>query len=330
MRRDPNKVSRKEENQVIREHFQVESNKLAQNIKNIRLAHEETQDDLAIAINVTKSTISQYENQKRTPYLYELMAIAHHYKLSIERLIYGDYSTKFLDDEIYVYEERTKKLLWETLFEMVVTDQALKNEHFRKAYKYHFEIHRELCSDSGNPNLDNIPKCQELYQLAAKDGVVEAVVNQLWFPMFFVVAISSQVCRLRKNDVYSINNQKMPPVSKLIKTDTLPSVDDLDDTELYEHKYEAIKDFRLEIYSLIRTLKQSDVTKYRHLADYYIALLYRHDCMTDSLSPEESYAIGSELLTLGRIMENPYAERYLQTFDQFCAYYDDEAEDEDN
>ena len=58
MGRDPSNVSRKEENQVIREHFQVESSKLAQNIKNLRLAHEETQDDLAIAINVTKSTIS--------------------------------------------------------------------------------------------------------------------------------------------------------------------------------------------------------------------------------------------------------------------------------
>lgn len=208
MGRDPNNGSRKEENQVIREHFQAESNKLAQNIKNLRLAHEETQDDLAIAINVTKTAISQYENQKRTPYLYELMAIAHHYKLSIERLIYGDYSTKILDDEIYVYEERTKALLWDTLFEMVVTDQALNNEHFQKAYQYHLDIYQELCSKSGTPNLDNIPKCQELYQQAAREGVVEAVVNQLWFPMFFVVAISSQVCRLRKNGVYSNNNQK--------------------------------------------------------------------------------------------------------------------------
>lgn len=109
-------------------------------------------------------------------------------------------------------------------------------------------------------------------------------------------------------------------MSKLIKTDTLPAVDDLDDTELYELKFETIRDFRLEIYSLIRTLKQSDVIKYRHLADYYIALLYRHDCMTDSLSPEESYAIGSELLTLGRIMENPYANCYLETFDRFSIH----------
>ena len=57
--------------------------------------------------------------------------------------------------------------------------------------------------------------------------------------------------------------------------------------------------------------------------------MYRFNFRTDALSPEESYVIGTELLTMGRIMENPYANRYLKMFDSF-RYEDDDTEDEDD
>jgi hypothetical protein len=67
----------------------------------------------------------------------------------------------------------------------------------------------------------------------------------------------------------------------------------------------------------IRSLKEAGPKEYRDLADYYIALMYRFDFRTDALSSEESYVIGQELLTMGLIMENPFAAEYLESFSVF-------------
>ena len=116
--------TRKDRSKETRKYFGVECKKLAENISNIRRAYGETQSELGMAINVLDTTISQYESRVNTPGLYELMGIAHHYGLTIERLIYGDYHNKILNDEIYVYGKRTMELLWNTLLEIVETPQA--------------------------------------------------------------------------------------------------------------------------------------------------------------------------------------------------------------
>ena len=349
MKRDTAKTERQAENDALREYFRVEICKLADNIRSLREAYGETQIDLANVVHVVKATISQYETGKRVPDLLTLMAIAHHYGLTVERLIYGDYDVKILNDKIPLRENEThenratnnqktlnqlpsnmknaNKILWETILEIMVSDQALANEHFRRAYEYHCQTLQALIEGKGFWDRYTINKQQELYNLAIQDHILEAVVNMLWWPMCESISTSIQTNRLREN--YSRYSKNTPALT-ILKETIMPTLDDLENPEFEEAKSTILDSHRLVIYDLIRILKQVDDIQYRNLADYYTALMYRFDFRTESLSSEESYAIGSELLTMGAIMENPYAKRYLLMFEEFRNYNDDDDESEDN
>ena len=66
--------------------------RLGNNIKSLRKAFGETQDDLGFILGVNNNTISQYENGKNIPKDDYLMLIANHYLVSVEELVTGDFS----------------------------------------------------------------------------------------------------------------------------------------------------------------------------------------------------------------------------------------------
>ena len=332
MEQNAERTSRKEENKALRKYFQAEISGLAENIKVLREAYGESQTDLANVIHVGKSTICQYETGQRTPNLFMTMAIAHHYRLTVERLIYGNYYVKVLNDRLLLKDEEahdsipsnnkeTNKIVWETILEIVDTDQAHENKYFREAYRYHCQLKDALIEGKGIADRYTIQKYQNLYKLAAEDGVLEAVVNLLWWPMCESISVSSMTSLLREK---SAKYEKNTPARTILKETMMPTLNDSHDPEFDEAKSDILFKHRLEIYTLLRLLKKSNVQDFRDLADYYTALMYRFNFSTEMISPEESYAIGSELLTMGRIMENPYADRYLQEFDQFNYCYDDD------
>ena len=55
-------------------------------LKELRLAHGETQRDLAIAIEVGRTTISEYESGKIVPKQEGLLRIANHFNVSVDYL----------------------------------------------------------------------------------------------------------------------------------------------------------------------------------------------------------------------------------------------------
>ena len=63
-----------------------------QRLKEIRKKNKETQDDLAMAIDVSKSIISEMEHGKHTTTLEKFALLCEHYKVS------ADYLLGFSDD----------------------------------------------------------------------------------------------------------------------------------------------------------------------------------------------------------------------------------------
>ncbi len=61
--------------------------KFSNNIKKLRLDHNLTQNELALKLGVSKSTISMYENGNRTPDFEMLESIADFFNVSIDSLI---------------------------------------------------------------------------------------------------------------------------------------------------------------------------------------------------------------------------------------------------
>ena len=66
--------------------------RLGANIKSLRNAYGETQEELGAAIFVEKNTISSYETGTREPKKDTLSAIARHFMVSLEELLYSDLS----------------------------------------------------------------------------------------------------------------------------------------------------------------------------------------------------------------------------------------------
>ena len=64
--------------------------KLGANIKSLRCAFGETQEQLGEAIYVEKNTISYYEKGQREPKKETLAAIAQHFMVSTEELLHCD------------------------------------------------------------------------------------------------------------------------------------------------------------------------------------------------------------------------------------------------
>ena len=58
-----------------------------QRLKEIRKQHKETQDDLAVAIDVAKSSISEMEHGKKTTTLEKFTLLCEHYKISSDYLL---------------------------------------------------------------------------------------------------------------------------------------------------------------------------------------------------------------------------------------------------
>ena len=127
---------------------------LGANIRSLRVAYGETQEQLGIAICVEKNTVSYYENGKREPNKEILAAIAIHYMVSVEELLHSDF-TKIRKITV------DKDAFWKNIdiiLPIVSSERALKNENFKKAFDAHKDFYDELrkgCIDE----IDNVKVC---------------------------------------------------------------------------------------------------------------------------------------------------------------------------
>ena len=61
--------------------------RLGANIRALRKAYGETQEELGVALSIEKNTVSYYENGKREPNKDMLTEIAKHFMVSVEELM---------------------------------------------------------------------------------------------------------------------------------------------------------------------------------------------------------------------------------------------------
>ena len=72
---------------------------IGKNIREVRLAKGYSQEKLARKCEISNSTLSQYENSKKTPNVITLGNIAQALNVSIDRLYYGDENKAFITSE---------------------------------------------------------------------------------------------------------------------------------------------------------------------------------------------------------------------------------------
>jgi transcriptional regulator with XRE-family HTH domain len=66
---------------------------LADNLKFLRKRRKKTQDDVAFALEMKRSTLNGYENGIGEPKLTRLIALADYYRISLDELVRKDLRT---------------------------------------------------------------------------------------------------------------------------------------------------------------------------------------------------------------------------------------------
>lgn len=276
--------------------------RIGNNIRYLREAYGESQEQLGFIIDVAKATISAYENGTREAKKEKLQAIATHFSVSVEELINGDFSgfPKMVYDPNIMFENIG------LLFPYCATKKALTNEHFKRAYKYHNGIFDGIKKQSLD-DFEHIEICFDEYEAAleAEESKEEAAANMvclLYLMMFFIKTIP----QLYKTESAAIELAKAssPKVKRIIE-DTDPSF--VTDAEAIAGEFFTPENEK-EINDLLILLKGTQ--SWSDLAYYYLAMKYFWGFIDNGFSMEYNRRIGAEMLRALGSIGNTFASNF--------------------
>ena len=293
-------------NPLILEDTMSVTNQLGNNIRSLRKAYGETQEQLGEVLHIEKNTVSSYEKGVREPSKETVRAIAKHYMISMEELLHSDYTTigKIRFD---------KDAFWKNIdiiLPIASSAKALENFHFSRAYKAHKAFFEELRKVSLD-KIDNVDICMDEYSeaLDCDETKAEAAANMigLWYLLLAGLKVAPAVMR----DVPAPLKQIGKRDNKVQKM--IDNPDPSFQTEAEEILTEISDDESEEIVSeLLTTIKESNA--WSDLGDYYLALQYVWNLVDNGLDWGFNQRIGIEMLNAYVSVNNVYAARYLK----FC------------
>lgn len=278
--------------------------KLGNNIRSLRIANGETQEQLGQAIGVEKNTISYYENGKREPSKDILSAIASYYMVSVEEILSSDLSGlgKIVIDQ---------NVLWENIdivLPAACSDTALLNKHFRKAYTIHQTIFEQL-KNIDMDGMDKIDVCIDEYFEAyeSTESKVEAAANfiGLFYLLLFIMKVAPVIIQNKPSALVQLSARDTEVRNILdnsdssFEEDAKEIVDELDDIEMSKFLKE-----------LLTVVKKTD--RWSELADYYLALRYAWNLVDNDLEFGINKRIGVEMLYSFESVKKLYAHNFLK------------------
>lgn len=281
------------------------NNRVSANIRNLRKAFVETQKDLAQAINVSESTISNYEHDIRQPDMETLKTITDHYDFPLERMLEEDLS--WLDFTSHSMDWDSCIILFEAMLPIICSEKAMNNSHFSKAYAITEEIKQKIIAHE-NYMFFRLERAMEEYEstLIEDADLVEAAANMIWL-VFVIYATypDEQSQKIGEAVLYGKDRKK-----DFIKKYVLKNSNHFNNKAV-KNKREYVKDSQENVMILIKILKQSP--DYNSLADYYLALRYvigmvdnEHDCASNK-------TMGVEMMNSFATLGNEYARIFLNT-----------------
>ncbi|EGC04156.1 DNA-binding helix-turn-helix protein, partial [Ruminococcus albus 8] len=237
-----------------------DNNRIGNNIRSLREAYGETQQQLADAINTTRTNIINYEKHGYgNPEI--ISAIAKRYMVSVYELLYCDFSgLKKINYD--------KNVFWKNLeifFPIISSEKALKNSDFNTAYILHKKIYSKF-KDSDVTNIweecmDDFSECFDKYldvitsdsneNLSYDDYVIEASLNFLAINyLMLTIFVSTKIAMVDKTSIVDKavvqNKQLQEMINKPETVDELTQIlkglrEDIDPEIIYSIKEDAVK-----------------------------------------------------------------------------------------
>lgn len=280
--------------------------KVAKNIRDLRDAYGETQEELGFTIGVEKNTISQYEKGKRFPKQEILAKIALHYRITIDELLTGEFSglrlTQMFNDESAL-KDASKKM-----FPIVTSKEAEQDPYFCKAFALHKKIIKELDVETFDEMdfelcLDNYETSIEEYNTPESAGNLIAILLLLATAVFFEpVSEKYQSVKKKKGDMATVLKESWLRDCE---------AESEQDNDARAEAKEFLDDVQEMLTELLLMLKKSK--RLEELADYYIAMMYLLRLVNNEQSEETNCVIGNEMIEIQLRLKNPYTIQYVRT-----------------
>ena len=278
-------------------------NHVGKNIRSLREFYREKLEDLAFNLDIDVSDISRYENGKRYPNHKTLEKIARHYCITLDELIYGDFS-HLRSDFLQFTDPQKINELSDTLFPIVCSEKALRDEWFQKAYMIHIRIFENLKKGISYSEKE-MNECLTCYgNSCKKNSTPEAFANLCSWNIFFAFCLFLQSNPNTKHGIELLHENHC--------SYCMPSFDGMEDTETEQNAkiQSQWEEAEKKIVFFIRKLKESKI--YADLAEYDIALLYVLGLVKNQLTFEMNKKIGTEMMRTFHFFGNPYAEAYVK------------------
>ncbi len=283
--------------------------KVGYNIRCLREGFGESGEDLCFALGISKGTLSDYETGARgkVPNREMLIKIARHYRITVDRLINGDF-TGFQAVIKMAPDFRKLQELKETILPILCSDVALTNQRFVSAYNIHMQLWEGL-KRGVHYDEDLICRCMEIYEQAAKEGILDAHANLLWWYMH----IGEVLSEAHLLDGYQELFDRKTTYADFVKYSFLPNFDEELNNLPPQDQQKAKKQYVIavddEVYGHIKALKESPT--HHEIGDYYLAYRYVVGMVDNERSLEENNVVGQELLSAFLLLGNSYATRTM-------------------
>lgn len=285
----------------------MESNDRARkNIRAIRKYYGETMLDLSIALNVSKSLISDWENGKKQISHNNIKKIAKHYRISSNHIM--NYDLSYLDSSSAVNyivnfdDEYIKKINLNTIFPLF-TSKEIKNS---KKLSEALEMHKQLWSlDLSKMDKVDIDIVISSYEEALSKIYCLSVLANYFSLIFFINSfdIFSADYYENFNRFLSCGERNPKDVKFIISNYMLNDIDKEDN----ECSNKDIDEFIMKFISEFKNNKF-----YSDLGDYYMALRYYFNLVDNKLDREENLLIGTMFLKDLYKLENRFVKKFLR------------------
>lgn len=270
------------------------------NIRILRTAYGETEEELGAAIFAGKSTISNFETGRRIPTRENLEIIARHFGISVEELMYSNFPSLL---KINIDSTAFWKQIDDVL-PMISSEKAMQNEHFKRAYALHREFFNGLKQNRFDGEID---VCLEEYMSAGENEEIkaEAAANSIALLYLLLLMLNTP----------TIIDSQSAALNQIAKKDkSLKAVIDYPDSDMVGDSKKLLNELRdSEFEEMLTNLKITlkKAPQWSELADYYLALQYVWNIVGNELSAEFNRRIGAEMLDVLISVENHYAAKYI-------------------
>ena len=287
--------------------------RLGKNLEHLRKNRGKTLQNLGDYFHCSPTTIKNYESGERQPDLITLQAFSKYYGITVDELLYSDYS-QFQPKEFSIESLSQITEMMKILYPISCSEKALENPDFKIGYEYSCRIldatkHNEIFRGSIlNDCFNFFEKAAEVTDTDGYIVVPEAVANMVWtiFQMWMYIG-SEHILDMFHTPTFPITNNT-PLLEKYVNL-----WQDMVENEKINEERKKFKEYYDDrLVELIAALKSDP--EWAELGDYYLAQRYSRLIVKNTRSREENAVVGVEMMSSLLELGNQYAQNYVDTF----------------